>query len=78
MERGTKTPRHQEAFKVDAADTTGCGDVFHGAYAFGLARHLSLEERVRLASAAAASKASHGGGNRRDTVVGKGPQIDEP
>src|SRR5262249_18350177 len=26
-------PRHQPAFAVDAVDTTGCGDVFHGAYA---------------------------------------------
>jgi sugar/nucleoside kinase (ribokinase family) len=62
MERGMKTPRHQDALKVNAADTTGCGDVFHGAYAFGLARQLSLGERIRLASAAAAFKASQGGG----------------
>jgi len=30
-------------FKVEATDTTGCGDVFHGAYAFGLSRNLPLE-----------------------------------
>ena len=60
--RGWKAPKHQRAFRVQAADTTGCGDVFHGAYAFGLARQLPLEERLRLAAAAAALKASRGGG----------------
>jgi sulfofructose kinase len=62
MERGMKAPRHQAAFEVNAVDTTGCGDVFHGAYAFGLARNLSLAERIKLASAAAALKASQGEG----------------
>jgi sulfofructose kinase len=60
--RGMKVPRHQSAFKVKATDTTGCGDVFHGAYAFGLARNMSLEQRIRLASGAAALKAKAGGG----------------
>ncbi len=45
-------------------DTTGCGDVFHGAYAAGLARGLDLAERVRLASAAAAIKATRPGGQK--------------
>jgi sulfofructose kinase len=56
--------RHQEAFRVEAVDTTGCGDVFHGAYAAGLAQGLGLAERVRLASAAAAIKATHPGGQK--------------
>ena len=55
--RGMPAPKHQRAFKVKAVDTTGCGDVFHGAYAFGLARNLPLEERLELASVAAALKA---------------------
>jgi sugar/nucleoside kinase (ribokinase family) len=50
--------RHHPAFKVKAADTTGCGDVFHGAYAAALARGDALDERVRFASAAAAVKAT--------------------
>ena len=58
MNRGMPAPKRQSAFKVKAIDTTGCGDVFHGAYAFGLARALPLEERLELASAAAALKAS--------------------
>jgi sulfofructose kinase len=42
-------------------DTTGCGDVFHGAYAAALARGLDLAGRVRFASAAAALKAMRAG-----------------
>jgi len=53
-------PRHHPAFTVMAVDTTGCGDVFHGAYAARLARGDALEERIRVASAAAALKASGG------------------
>jgi sulfofructose kinase len=59
---GGAEPCYCPAFKVRAVDTTGCGDVFHGAYAFGLARNLPLEERVRLASATAALSATRGGG----------------
>jgi len=44
--------RHQPAFAVEVVDTTGCGDVFHGAYASALARGLGLEERVRFSAAA--------------------------
>jgi sugar/nucleoside kinase (ribokinase family) len=31
-------PRHQPAYPVPTVDTTGCGDVFHGAYTAALAR----------------------------------------
>jgi sugar/nucleoside kinase (ribokinase family) len=53
---------HQPAFPVAVVDTTGCGDVFHGAYAAGLVRGLGVMERVRLAAAAAALKATRPGG----------------
>jgi sulfofructose kinase len=56
--------KHQAAFKVQAYDTTGCGDVFHGAYAAALAQGATLSERVRLATAAAALKATQPGGQR--------------
>lgn len=62
QERGWPLPRRQPAFAVQAVDTTGCGDVFHGAYAFALARGLPLGDRIRLASAAAAIKATRRGG----------------
>jgi sugar/nucleoside kinase (ribokinase family) len=48
---------HYPAFRVRAADTTGCGDVFHGAYAASLARGDALPARIRFAAAAAALKA---------------------
>jgi sugar/nucleoside kinase (ribokinase family) len=54
--------KHQPAFKVKAVDTTGCGDVFHGAYASTLARGFGLAERIRFASAAAALKTTEPGG----------------
>ena len=57
-----QAPVHQAAFRVDALDTTGCGDVFHGAYASLLARGEDVKERVRFASAAAAMKATAAGG----------------
>jgi ribokinase len=53
--------RHQPAFQVAVADTTGCGDVFHGAYAASLARGLELAARIRFAAAAAALKATRPG-----------------
>ena len=42
------------AYKVDTVDTTGCGDVFHGAFALAVARKESVSEAARFASAAAA------------------------
>jgi sugar/nucleoside kinase (ribokinase family) len=55
-------PVHQPAFRVPVVDTTGCGDVFHGAYAAALAKGLPLEARLRLAAGAAALKATCPGG----------------
>ncbi|MFO7697451.1 MAG: PfkB family carbohydrate kinase [Anaerolineae bacterium] len=54
--------RHQPIFPVTVVDTTGCGDVFHGAYALQLARGASIPDCVRYAAAAAALKATCPGG----------------
>ena len=59
---GAKLARRVPAFRVRTLDTTGCGDVFHGAYAAALAWGAPLEERVRVATAAAALKATRPGG----------------
>lgn len=50
------------AFRVKVVDTTGCGDVFHGAYAASLAAGCSVIDCLRRASAAAALKATRPGG----------------
>jgi sulfofructose kinase len=54
--------RQTPSFAVDAIDTLAAGDVFHGAFALGIAEHLSLEETGRFAAAAAALKCTRWGG----------------
>jgi sulfofructose kinase len=41
-------------FQVQAADTTGAGDIFHGAFLYGLARNWIMEEILEFSCAAAA------------------------
>ena len=53
---------HVPAFEVDVVDTNGAGDVFHGAFAFGLARGWEAHRCARFASAAAALKCTKLGG----------------
>lgn len=50
------------AFPVTVADTTGCGDVFHGAYALALCEGCPPLAAARFAAAAAAIKAERGRG----------------
>jgi sugar/nucleoside kinase (ribokinase family) len=54
-------PRFFPAHSVSASDTLGCGDVFHGAYAFGLSQGRTPAECVPLASQVAAIRARKGG-----------------
>ena len=60
-ERGGQV-RHFPAFPVRAVDTTGCGDVFHGAYAACIARGETIDRAIRVATAAAGIKATQPGG----------------
>jgi sulfofructose kinase len=50
------------AFAVEAIDTTGAGDVFHGAYALAIAGRLDVHEAMSFAGAAAALKCTRAGG----------------
>lgn len=45
---------HMPAFDIEAVDTTGAGDAFHGAFALGLARGMKLRDNLRRSSATAA------------------------
>lgn len=58
--RGETTPREMKAFRIEARDTTGAGDVFHGAFALAMAEGMSVEDALRLASAAGALRARDG------------------
>jgi len=53
---------HVEAFEVEAVDTTGAGDTFHGAFAVGLAHGWDLRKAVTFASAVSAIKCTRVGG----------------
>lgn len=50
------------AFSVPVVDTTGAGDVFHGAYLYGLLQDWDLESIASFASATAALKCTQLGG----------------
>lgn len=54
--------QHQPGFSVDVVDTTGAGDVFHGALALAIAQNNATAEAVRFASAVAALKCTRPGG----------------
>lgn len=50
------------AFKINVVDTTGAGDVFHGAFIAGLLDGMDIRENIRFASAVAALKCTKAGG----------------
>jgi sulfofructose kinase len=54
--------RHMDAFKVDAVDTLGAGDTFHGAFAIALVETGDTVAALRFAAAAAALKCTRFGG----------------
>lgn len=62
------------AFEVDAVDTLGAGDVWHGAFALGLGEGRAEREAIRYANAVAAIKCTRFGGrsgipDRQETEV---------
>jgi sugar/nucleoside kinase (ribokinase family) len=57
-------PVRTRAFEVPVRDTTGAGDVFHGAFIFGILNQWDLEKTTRFAHAAAAMKCRELGARR--------------
>lgn len=61
------------AFEVNVVDTTGAGDVFHGAFCYGLVQGFPFFKNLQFASAVAAMKCGQLGGRAgipgRDEVV---------
>jgi sulfofructose kinase len=55
-------PMHVPAPAIDAVDTLGAGDVFHGAYALALAEGRDIAAAARFATIAAAIKCTRVGG----------------
>lgn len=53
---------HVDGFTVEAVDTTGAGDVFHGAFAFALTQGWATIDAVRFSSAVSAIKCTKLGG----------------
>lgn len=60
IQRGEDRIRETPVFRVDASDTTGAGDVFHGAFALAMAEGMEMEAAIRFSSAAGALRARDG------------------
>ncbi|HZF75577.1 MAG TPA: PfkB family carbohydrate kinase, partial [Acetobacteraceae bacterium] len=65
-----QTPRSTPAFRVQATNTTGAGDVFHGAYALAIAEGQPIDRAIRFASAAGGLRARDGATPTREMVEG--------
>lgn len=70
MEENGKV-RKFKAFKAKAIDTTGAGDIFHGAFVYGLSNGFSIEKNIEFASACASLSVEKLGG--RNSI----PEISE-
>ena len=52
----------RQAYRVQAVDTTGCGDVFHAGFAYGLVHGWNAEKSLDLGAWAAAQVSLQLGG----------------
>lgn len=57
-----KSFREFPAFPIEVVDTTGAGDVFHGAFAVAIGAGADLDDAITFSSAAAALKCTKAGG----------------
>jgi len=55
---------HQDVYRVDPVDTTGAGDVYHGAYIYGILQDWEMAQCMRFASAVAAMNCRHVGARK--------------
>ena len=53
---------HLDAYKVKAIDTNGAGDIFHGAFAYGIDKKLELLDILKKSSMASAISVQSMGG----------------
>jgi sulfofructose kinase len=65
---------HLPSFSANVVDTTGAGDVFHGAYALAIAEGMTVANAMRFSSAVAALKCSRHGGR---TGIPTRPEVDQ-
>ena len=70
LARDSRKPERTPAFPVEATNTTGAGDVFHGAYALAMAEKMPIPLAMRFASAAGALRARDGATPDRAMVDG--------
>lgn len=54
--------QHQAGMKVDVVDTTGAGDVFHGALTVAIAEKMQTRESIQFSNTVAAIKCTKPGG----------------
>lgn len=62
---------HSPAYAVETVDTTGAGDVFHGAFVYGLLKGWTVERTLDFSNAAAALKCASLGGRGGARSVGE-------
>lgn len=69
-------PRSLPAYPANAVDTTAAGDIFHGAFAYGIFIGMHFEQSLELASMAASLSVGVAGGRTSiptyDAVVSRG------
>jgi len=54
--------KHMPGLDVTAVDTTAAGDIFHGAFTYGVLKGMSLEENLRFSATTAAISVTRPGG----------------
>lgn len=67
LKKNFETP----SFEIEVKDTTGAGDVFHGAYLYGLINGWNPERIALFSTAVSALKCTRMGGRRSSPTIGE-------